>query len=172
MIDFIIKDFPMPPSVNKAYLPVMGKLKFNKHGKPYAQGRMIKSKTYKAYEEKCLLWELSHKKGLEKIKAEIKKRAAQLKSQGNQLVLKVSFYAVFPKDSLFDSLGNVIRIDSDNRAKIPKDVLFRALEIDDSVVFKDSIEKVQGEKSYMIIHVSEFNFNTDVQIKSLLGINN
>lgn len=170
MIDFVIKDFPMAPSVNKSMMPVMGKLKYGKNGKPYASGRFVRTKEHLEYETKCLKWEIAHQKGLESIRAEIIKRQQELKDQGRQLVLTVKFFAVFAREKLYDSNGQLCRIDSDNRNKLAKDKLFRSLRIDDCHVFKDEIEKVEGSSEYMMAHITEYAPKSESQIKNLLGI--
>lgn len=170
MIDIIIKDFPMPVSVNKSMMPVIGKLKFNKNGKPYGSGRFIKTDAYKKFESDALNWELSHKKGLESLKAEIIKRRQELIKQNLELTLKVQYFAVFPKEKLITINNKLERRDADNLIKTCKDVLFRSLCLDDKHVFKDEIEKVVGESEYMIIKITEYHPKTETHVKSILGI--
>lgn len=169
MIDIVIKDFPMPISVNKSLIPVIGKIKFTKHGKPKGVGRLVKTEDYRKFESKCMDWELAHKTGLEKLKEEIILRKRELEAIGKPLTLKVDFYAVFPESKIIDGL-KLERLDSDNRIKPAKDLLFRSLNLDDKHVFADHIEKVVGSSEYMIIRISECLPRTEQQVKSLFGI--
>ena len=170
MIDIIIKDFPMPVSVNKSMMPVIGRLKFNKNGKPYGSGRFVKTEEYKKFEAEAIKWELSHKKGLEALKAEIIKRRQMLNKEGMELTLKVQYFAVFPKEKLITVTNKLERRDADNLIKTCKDVLFKGLCLDDKHVFKDEIEKVVGESEYMIIKITEYSPKTEQNIKSILGL--
>lgn len=170
MIDIIIKDFPMPVSVNKSMMPVMGKLKFNKNGRPYGSGRFVKTQEYKDFESKALEWELSHKKGLESLKAEVIKRRHELSKTNQDLTLKVQYFAVFPKQKIFTENNRLQKRDADNLIKTCKDVLFRAICLDDKHVFKDEIEKVVGSSEYMIIKITEYPPKSEQVIRSILGI--
>lgn len=172
MVDIIIKDFPMPPSVNKAFIPVMGKTKIGKNGKKYSGGRIIKSKEYVAYEKKCLEWEMFHARGLASLRKEIADRIEALAKQRRVLTFKVEYYAVFPKDKIHNEDGSLKSLDCDNRIKVAKDSLFRALMIDDKHVFKDEIQKVVSSTSrtYMIIKITEYNPYSEKLVKSVLGI--
>lgn len=170
MIDVIIKDFPMPVSVNKSMMPVIGKLRFNKNGKPYGSGRFVKTKEYKEFESKALEWELSHRKGLDSLKNEIIHRRKELIKQNQELTLKVQYFAVFPKEKIITENNKLERRDADNLIKTCKDVLFKALCLDDKHVFKDEIEKVVGSSEYMIIKITEYPPKSEQAIRSILGI--
>ena len=170
MIDIIIKDFPMPVSVNKSMMPVMGRLKFNKNGRPYGSGRFVKTDSYKRFEAEAIKWELSHKKGLESLKSEIVQRRRELNKEGKELTLRVQYFAVFPKDKIITENNKLERRDADNLIKTCKDVLFKSLCLDDKHVFKDEIEKVVGTSEYMIIKITEYSPKEESTIKSLLGI--
>ena len=100
MIDIIIKDFPMPISVNQALMPIIGKIKRNKFGKIYGAGRFVKSDKYKDYETACLRWEISHKPGLERLKHEILLRRAELAKEKRHLTLRLQYFAVFPHEKI------------------------------------------------------------------------
>lgn len=169
MIDFIIKDFPLPPSVNKAFQPVMGKIKW-RDGKPKAEGRLIKTDEHKDYEVACTLWELSHMRGVNEIRNEIILRIKNLKKSDKHLTLKVQMFSVFEEHRIFTSKGEICPMDTDNRCKLAQDKLFKILNIDDKLVFKNEIQKVVGSSNYMIIRISEYDPISEEHVKKLLGI--
>lgn len=151
-------------------IPVVGKVRFNKRGEPVGVGRFVKSADYKNFETRCTSWEIAHKSGLGALKAEIIKRRQELAKQNLKLTLRVDFYAVFPKSKLFSSTGEIEMIDSDNRIKPAKDLLFRMLNVDDKIVFADTIEKIHGSKEYMIIKLSEYLPRSEKDILLSFGI--
>lgn len=169
MIDFIIKDFPLPPSVNKAFQPVMGKIKW-KDGKPRAEGRMVKTDQHREYESECAVWELSHMKGLNEIRNEIFLRTKELKKFQSHLTLRVQMFSVFQHHRIYAENGEILSMDTDNRCKLAQDKLFKILNIDDKVVFKNEIQKVAGARNYMIIKISEYEPLKETDVKKLLGI--
>lgn len=160
----------MPPSANSTLMPVMGKVKFNGKGRPYATGRLVKSEEYRDYQSTCIHWSLRYRTALGKLKEEIIKRRQDLKSEGKELTLKIEFFAVFPHSKLFTSKGALEPLDSDNRLKPGKDALFTVLCLDDKHVFRDEIEKITGEKEEMIVRITEHIPRTQEEIKSILGI--
>lgn len=166
----MIKNFPMPPSVNSTLMPVMGKIRFNKKGKPYGQGRMIKTDKYLEYESRCIQWQLSHRTGLAAIKEEITEYKKDLESNKEFLSFKVQIFAVFPKEKILGKKNEVLSRDADNLAKPLLDNLFRALCIDDKYVFKTEIEKVIGDSEYAIVRISPYRTPPENEIKTLLGI--
>lgn len=151
-------------------MPIMGKVKFNKRGRPYASGRLVKSNQHRDYESICIHWTLRYQSALAGLREEIIKRRHELRAQGKELTLKIELFAVFPKERLF-TVNNLLEpIDSDNRLKPAKDALFAVLRLDDKHVFKDEIEKITGEKEQMIIRITEHLPRNEAEIKELLGI--
>lgn len=160
----------MPPSVNNTLMPIMGKVKFNKRGKPYASGRMVKSNQAKDYEADCIYWSLGYKKSLDALKAEIIKRRQALRLENKELTLKIEFFAVFAHEKLFTVNNKLEPLDSDNRLKPAKDAIFTILCLDDKHVFRDEIEKITGDKEQMIVRITEYQPKTHEQVKAALGI--
>lgn len=160
----------MSVSVNDAYLPVIGKIKYNKRDEPYGAGRLVKTAKYREFESRCVRWELGHKSGVDKLKAEILQRKRELAKQGIQLTFRVQFFAVFPYEKIFTPNGLIEGIDSDNRVKSAKDVLFRILNTNDKFVFIDEIEKIHGSSEYMIIRISEYQPRSEKDLKLSLGL--
>lgn len=159
----------MPPSANSTMMPIMNKVKFNKRGKPYASGRFVKTGEYRDYETACTHWALSYRTALEKLKADIILRRQALAKENKSITFKVEFWAVFPKDRLFTVNNKLEKIDSDNRLKPAKDLLFKILCIDDKHVFRDEIEKITGDREQMIVRITEMEPRSEAQIKNVLG---
>lgn len=158
MIDIIIKDFPFPPSVNQYLMPVMGKVKRGKRGNLYAQGRMVKTATFREYETACTYWQLKYQKGLDRLREEIKQRKDLLESQGKTFALKVEYFVLINKHEITDKNNRPLRNDVDNRLKPAGDNLFRILGIDDKYCFSLSIEKAiapQNQLNQMIVKITE-----------------
>lgn len=161
----------MSITVNQAMMPVVGAVKYNKRGKPYGVGRFVKSEKYQAYHARCLEWQIKYHRALESLKSEILQRRKQLwKEERRALYLKLEIYAVFPAQKLISSDGHVERLDSDNRIKPAKDILFKILNLDDKFVFSDFIEKISGDSEYMIIKITEQTPRSVSDIKLHLGL--
>ena len=169
MIDIVIKDFPMCPSVNKCWMPIIGKVKY-KNGRPYGAGRLVKTKDYTDFEARCVSWELRYKSGLQSLKNDIILRKQELAKQGKILALKLELFAIFPRDKIFTSSGKLEIIDADNRIKPAQDVLSKILCLDDKHIFKNEIEKVSGSSEYMVIKITEHIPHDETTIKMMLGI--
>lgn len=173
MIDFIIKDFPVPPSVNKYLMPVMHKIRKRKNGKLYATGVLAKTPEHRNYESTCQLWALSYQGGLSKLKAEITQRTQHLRKHKRDLILEVEYFILLPRHVVLTINNLCERVDSDNYLKPTKDNLFKILNLDDKCVFKDSIQKVaidDDQKPCVIIAVKEYKPLTSSSVKSSLGI--
>lgn len=170
MIDIIIKDFPLPPSINSAYMPIIGKIKRNSRGKVYGAGRMVKTDQYRDYESKCIKWQLRYQTALNSLKNEILDRKKILQNAGKELSLKLEMYAILPKEWIFTVNGKLENRDADNYNKVCQDNVFKMLCLDDKHVFKNEIQKVSGSKPYMIIRLTEYEPKTEDQIKLLMGI--
>ena len=170
MIDIVIKDFPMAVSANQAYIPVVGRVKFTKTGTAYGAGRFIKTDKHKSFESRCAEWENSHLKGVAALRKEIILRKQELQKKNQNLTLKINVYAVFPHDKIFTEDGLIQRVDCDNRLKFLADQLFKILKLDDSVIFKNEIEKVTGTSEYMIIKITEYIPKTEKTVHAMLGI--
>lgn len=119
-----IKNFPVPPSVNKYLMPI--------------KGRMIKTPQHRAYEQECLMWRLKNQTLVNEAKILFK----DLEFKESILVLRVEIEIFINKSKLLTKQNRPKKIDTDNFQKPLIDNLFKLLEIDDKYIFASTIEKI------------------------------
>lgn len=176
MTTIILADFPLPPSVNSALMPVMSKIKYNKKGKPYATGRMVKTYEHLGYTSACISWSMGYKNHLAKYKYELLTQRRKSEALKEPFALKVEYFFFMHRSKIITLAGKPEENDVDNRIKPCQDNLFKILNIDDSHVFPVYAEKVSipdNEKERVIIRISSFKARTGEEITKLLlsGVN-
>jgi Holliday junction resolvase RusA-like endonuclease len=137
-----IFNFPLPPSVNEYLLPVAGKLKYNKFGKPYRQGHLTKSKVFKDYENRCQVWALQNKRSLQPIIDQLHDLKFKSEFIKQPFAIRADVYFAFEHSRLITVNNKVEQLDRDNRLKPLQDMLGKILGIDDKHVFSGICEKV------------------------------
>jgi len=135
-------NFPLAPSVNDSLMPIAGKLKFNKFGKPYRQGHLVKTKHHKQYQEVCLFWANRNRESIEKIKTYITMMKNHSEKQKQRFALKIECFHAFEESRLFTVNNKNEQLDADNRLKPTMDAITKILGIDDKIYFHASSEKV------------------------------
>ena len=171
MEPLIIKDWPMPPSVNTMLMPVMGAMRRNKKGQVYASGRMVKSKEHVEYAKLCNQWALKYQRGLERFKEELQTIKAHKESQGIPFCLSLDAFYLFNVERILTVNNKTEKLDIDNRLKSLLDNLCRILEIDDKHIFKINAEKcstITNER--VILKISLCEMRSADQIKHQLSI--
>lgn len=166
MEPLIIKDWPMPPSVNTMLMPVMGAMRRNKKGQVYASGRMVKSKEHVEYAELCNQWALKYQRGLDRFKEELKTIKAHKESQGIPFCLSLDAFYLFHVEHLITVNGKVEKRDTDNLNKAALDNLCRIIEIDDKHIFKINAEKcstIINERVILKISLCEMRSADDIK---------
>lgn len=167
-----ILDFPLPPSVNNYLMPVIGKVKFNKFGKPYGSGRLVKTKEHKDYEAECQIWALRYQTGLRKLKEEILMAKRQAEANKQPYALKAEYFIMLHKDKVLGSGNQPSQTDTDNFLKPLQDNLFKILNIDDRYVFRAEPEKVYidqpDQRECVIIRITSHEPRSSSQIIQLV----
>lgn len=144
-MNIIIKEFPMPPSVNQMWASI--------------RGRLIKTSIGRKYEKECHIF--MHMKGstIREWRTDIAKHLATNRA------IAVDFYFVFHESRLFAQtedkktgrkIGDVKRLDVDNRLKPCIDELSKMLGIDDRYFFAGEREKLwckSSENEQVIIRI-------------------
>lgn len=140
----------MPPSVNQMWASV--------------RGRLIKSAKGRQYEMSCHKFKAQN---MDQIR-EIKSFCSEIIKSGMQIT--VDCYFVFPKDKVFSktndkktgrAIGDIKKIDVDNRLKPLLDELSKMLEIDDKHFFSGWREKtwsnqkeLSGDEGKVLVTIS------------------
>lgn len=167
----IIENFPSPPSVNNSLMPIMGKIKFNKRGKPYAQGRMVKTPHHHDYTAACLAWSLHYQAGLGKFRTELLMKRRACEEQKKTFALKVEYFFFMHRSKLLTVNAKPEQLDVDNRIKPCQDNLMQILNLDDKHIFSVTAEKVcilDSDKERVMISISEFTPRSGTQVSEIL----
>lgn len=130
---FVLKDIPLPPSSNKLYSSV--------------RGRLIKSIEGRKYASEINIYALKNFKIIDKIKKQI----------GPNDTLRIDRYFVFHKSRIISKQNEYKKLDATNRIKSADDGLSSLLGIDDKQFISGITEKVtcENEKDeQIIIHIS------------------
>jgi len=170
-LSIILADFPLPPSVNSSLIPVMGKIKYDKKGKPYATGRMVKTYEHLDYTADCVSWSMRYRDGLAKFKYELLTERRKREALRETFALKVEYFFLMKRSKIITLAGKPEENDVDNRIKPCQDNLFRILNVDDSHVFPVYAEKVSipdNEKERVIIRISSVKARTGAEITEML----
>lgn len=127
MLNFSItfSKFPMPPSSNKLYSAV--------------RGRLIKSADARKFDSSVDFWALTRKQTLEREK----RRLEAIRANGDGFkCFKVSCIFVFHKSRLIGKKGQLKRLDHTNRIKQTHDAFARIMGLDDCLFVDTPTEKV------------------------------
>ena len=141
----IFLDFPLPPSVNDYLMPVAGKVKINKYGKPYRAGHLTKTKIHDDFWKECVRWHLSAVPEMARIRAKIMEAKRESEARGELFALRVDMYFVFHVDRLISNRLDSKKLDRDNRIKPATDAISKLLLIDDKYFYAGFSEKVTTE---------------------------
>jgi len=164
-LTFWLNGFPLPPTVNKSLMPIAGKVKFTSKGKPYRQGRMVKTKESKQYVQRCLQWALMNNEAVSRMKASLHDHRNAQNASGEKFALRVDCWFVFH----VERLNHENAPDADNRLKPCLDALKMVLELDDVHYFASSSEKVsttKKEQECTIIRITPMTPRTVDQIRA------
>ncbi len=134
--DFMLMDYPYPPTVNQAYATV--------------QNRRIKSKAYNEYMNQCRIWML--KRG--RLINETRTILGQHLNENPEHFVSISIDLIVEKSVVFTKSGKNKKVDATNRIKLLLDVLCPMLHFDDSRVFLGSVEFVVGRKKTVNLKLS------------------
>jgi hypothetical protein len=113
----LLKRFPLPPSSNKLYASV--------------NGRLIKSVEGRRYDASVDMYRLKEFKVLDQFKETIKPTD----------VFRVDMYFIFMKDRLVSKKDTIKRLDSSNRIKQTSDGLAKIIDVDDCRFITGSYHK-------------------------------
>lgn len=163
--DFIVlRDIPMPPSVNKAYASVIAKRKedwsdyFTSKGKPKFYQKRVSSKDLKQFKEDMFCWSMGPK--LEGTLA----TARQLLDMHikRKELLEVQRYFFFHRESIFTLKGEPKANDVTNRIKALDDSLAQLLLVDDKHFVSGTEMKVpttsRDEKERVLVIIRPIRF--------------
>jgi len=168
MSKVVIKNFPMPPSINESYKS--GVVKFiNKHG-----GRSFRSKIYGStelysFKNKALLWGLQNKDMV----TQAEKLIQIWIKEGYQL--KTDFYFIFPKAKILTTTkkakNKIKRNDADNRLKAARDALKLLINVDDSNFTTGVVEIAHSEsEEKCVISISKTRIRQLAEIMNSLAV--
>lgn len=127
---WLIKNFPLPPSVNNSLASVV----INR------SVRQIKTSAGRAFDAKVQEYILKNKHHLDMIAAEIKV------SMDLGYQLKIMCYYCFNKSDLWTKDKRVKRLDTNNRIKATLDGVSKAIGIDDRHFFAEEHEKIETDE--------------------------
>lgn len=170
-MDVWITTLPLPPSVNEYLMPVVGRVKRNKFGKLYGQGRLVKTTVHKKYDSDVTLWVLKHSKQIEAFKEEVFMAMKAKEARKDPYALCVDMFFCFHRDRIFTVNNKLGRLDRDNRIKPMQDQLSKIIGLDDKYVFSGIAEKVSCENEEdecTILRIREFKPRTKNQILSTI----
>lgn len=155
----IIASIPIPPSVNEYLMPVAGKLKFNKFGKPYRVGHLTKTDVHKKFLAECFRLADLNAQSISKSRKQILDYLDECRRVRRKFALKIDIYLIFSHDRLFCKNGDTKQLDRDNRIKPATDAIAQILKIDDKHFFDGKIEKIytaDKEKEQAIAIITPF----------------
>jgi hypothetical protein len=127
---WILKNFPMSPSVNATHA-------VRSYG---GSARILKTQEGRLFDKQVEIWILRNQQLLHKIKPEIE--SAMKESQ-----LKVMLYYCFNHSQLWTKDNRVKQLDTNNRIKPALDGISRAIGIDDRHIFAEEHEKVETDEN-------------------------
>jgi Holliday junction resolvase RusA-like endonuclease len=124
---------PMPPSQNVAYrnVPRVGR---------------VKTQQYKDFEKACQCIFQHNKNKLEAIKEQLK---------GKKIAIRMDFH--FTRKEIFTLKNEIKKNDLLNRPKVLVDVLFKAIGIDDSQIWKSREEKIEDLESFVEVSLDRID---------------
>lgn len=132
---FTIPNFPLPPTTNKLFA----------FAKTY--NRMVKTKTYRAYDKAVQFWVLSNPGQINDLRAFFRGLAP------NVIHIDAIFY--MKKGSIICKDGRPKCNDTSNRIKALHDVLSTIIGVDDSYFWSGSFEKIAvDENEYVEIKLT------------------
>ena len=138
---FVIRDFPMCPTVNALYSSGRFNTNKNKFAKPTMKAKRWKSDAYKVFETYAAQWATKNSK----LVREIKEKTREAVCKGFQI--RVDSYFVFPKSKLIcksKKVGNPTKeIDASNYIKASHDLLAKIIQIDDRHFWAGHYEKIE-----------------------------
>ncbi len=138
-----LEKWPMPPSQNKIYSSV--------------RGRLIKSAIARKFDSDCDFWDYARKRTVEQIKLNL---AAIIANGG---YFRVDCQFVFHTSKVLSKKGTLKRLDPANRLKCLHDNLARILGIDDTFFVSGSFSKVicdDIKQEQVIITISPANLES------------
>jgi Holliday junction resolvase RusA-like endonuclease len=124
MKGYELKGIPMSITVNQAYSTL-------------PNGKRVRSSKYNAYIKEFEGYIYTRKQEINRLKVNL--------DGHNKLIAELSFE--FEKERLYQPNGTPKKMDLSNRVKVVEDLIFKYLEIDDSLVFKLIAEKKEGPKN-------------------------
>lgn len=157
----------MAPTVNNSLVKVAGNghLKFNKRGKPYRQ-QFAKSKTHKAFENACKVWQTMNSRAVMAMRNELLKYKSEIEKKGGRFALRIECFFAFSEEQMW-SAG--FAPDADNRLKPCLDALKKILELDDVLYFATLSEKVTTttkDQECSVIRISPMTHRTLDQVRA------
>lgn len=108
-----------------------------------ANGRLIKTKEAREFDNACYIWGLRLKSNL----FEYRRQAKQWIDAG--YVLKAEFRFCFPKKMLMDKAGIPKALDDSNRLKDAEDAASEIIDVNDKYFVNKPLLKIPWNKEYM-----------------------
>lgn len=124
----MIIELQMCPTSNHQYVPV--------------NGRLIKSKEMRKYDETIDIVKLKYCRQVDKFLLEFKENS----------MIEIDFVFVFPKKKYFCKDGSLRKFDSYNRIKATADSIAKIIGIDDSLFIDGRVLKTYHEKDYETVY--------------------
>lgn len=124
----ILHEMPMPPTGNHRLMPV--------------NGRLIKTKECRAFDQACQVWMIRQRSALYEFRRTAKNWI------DNGLLIRVEFRFFFPKTKLITKDGHPKKLDDSNRLKDSEDAVSDVIDVDDKFFVDKQLFKIPWDKSY------------------------
>lgn len=154
---FVIRDFPMCPTVNALYASGRFQTNKNKFAKPTFKSKRWKSDEYKVFETYAAQWAVKNTR----LVKEIKLAAQDAIIRGFQI--RVDSYFVFPRAKIICKSKKLLNaakeIDASNYIKASHDLLAKIIQVDDRHFWSGYFEKVETldtDRPKIVFTLSQF----------------
>lgn len=144
-----VDGLPLPPTVNDYLIPV--------------RNRLVKTKTHADYDRQFSMWVIRNLDGINSMKHKIK----LILNQREYKALRVDMYFCFHEPRLISKLGDIQKLDRDNRIKPATDQMHKLIGVDDKHIFAGNSEKVitqRKDEECLIVRISTMKPRTKQQI--------
>jgi Holliday junction resolvase RusA-like endonuclease len=161
MDQFVFRNFPMPPTVNKSYRPGMH-VSLDRHGRTISELRINRSQKLKSYSHEIENYKLMNLSKIGTAKAFVR----QWLMDG--FFVRCDMHFMWPEDKIFaKNKKTLLRLDADNRVKAARDALGKCLGLDDTYFICGQVEKSilhQGGSPCVIIRLMKTRIRTEIEI--------